>query len=101
MIRPSLPHKEQSELIKTRELPFAYAVLSITVLGNIAVGLISIYLPLHAYNLGANVLLVGLIGGAYSISYLIASLFVGLISDKIGLVRSLIFGLLVVSFQAQ
>ncbi|MEM0075416.1 MAG: MFS transporter [Nitrososphaerota archaeon] len=56
----------------------------ISLLSEITIVMLSIYLPLRAYQLGANSFVVGLIGGSASLVYMFAPFFMGRLSDRIG-----------------
>jgi len=69
-------------------------------LSEIAVIMTSVYLPFYAYNLGANVFEVGLIGASSSITYIFMPFFAGRFSDRLGQRKSLFigYGTLAISF---
>jgi len=54
--------------------------------------LTSVYLPLYAYSIGANELMVGFIAGANSVTYIFIPFFAGRLSDKVGQNKLLVVG---------
>ncbi|MEM3404581.1 MAG: MFS transporter [Nitrososphaeria archaeon] len=50
------------------------------------------YLPVLAYNLGADGFLIGIIGGVHMITYIFATIIVGRLSDRIGQRKTIIYG---------
>lgn len=58
----------------------------------------SIYLPLYVYKLGASEIIVGLVGGAQSITYIFMPFLAGKLSDRIGQGKLLFSGSAIVLF---
>jgi DHA1 family multidrug resistance protein-like MFS transporter len=74
------------------------ATLSVSsLLSEIGIAMVSIYLPLYSYLLGANEFVVGVIGAVTSITYIFASLFCGLLSYKFGTKITLLIGFTITS----
>ena len=79
-----------------------FTILSIpqllALLCEIALVITSIYLPLYVYRLGAGEIIVGLVGGAQSITYIFMPFLAGKLSDRIGQAKLLFFGSATVLF---
>src|SRR5512139_3019703 len=70
----------------------------LALLCEIALVITSIYLPLYVYNLGASEIIVGLVGGAQSITYIFMPFLAGKLSDRIGQGKLLFSGSAIVLF---
>jgi MFS family permease len=69
----------------------------ISFLSELTIVMISIYLPFRAYQLGADSLLVGLVGASGSVVYMFAPFFTGRLSDRVGPKKLLVIGTAIVS----
>lgn len=67
-------------------------LIAISFLAEVSVVILSIYLPYRAYQLGADNVTVGVIGGASSIVYMFMPFTMGKLSDRLGAKRILGFG---------
>jgi len=50
------------------------------------------YLPVLAYNLGADEFLIGVIGGVHMFTYIFATIVIGRLSDRIGQKKTILYG---------
>ena len=84
--------KKDRALIFNNEDSKPYIIAFLSGIG-IIVG--SIYLPLYSHELGADEIMVGLIVGAHSITYIFMPFLIGRFSDKISSKRTLIYGTII------
>lgn len=82
--------KDRALIFNEDSKPYIIAFLS-------GIGIIvgSIYLPLYAHELGADEIMVGLIVGAHSITYIFMPFLIGRFSDRISSKRTLIYGTII------
>jgi DHA1 family multidrug resistance protein-like MFS transporter len=71
-------------------------LILISFMSEVTVVMLSIYLPLRAYDLGADNFVVGVIGGASSAVYMIMPFTMGRLSDRVGARRILSSGAIII-----
>ncbi|MEM3404586.1 MAG: MFS transporter [Nitrososphaeria archaeon] len=90
---------EQYHIIEQLKIKSSSSVpQTLAFIAEIILVLTSVYLPLYAFSIGANELMVGFIAGANSVTYIFMPFFAGRLSDKVGQNKLLLVGFGMITF---